>query len=122
MKELIKELQRLKEIELKELKKDKTKGIPLRINPKSYIAKEIEYQTIILKGIAHSLEEVKMLLQKKQHRGDPIGPKGEKGKPCEQCDDYSIRSRKDPITSEEIVELIFAHSSNESERDKFGVK
>ena len=64
MEELINQLQRYKENELKELKRDKYKGIPIRLNPKSYYAKELEYQTLILKKIQNDLREIKRLLEK----------------------------------------------------------
>nr|DAE01448.1 MAG TPA: hypothetical protein [Siphoviridae sp. ctQtc11] len=64
MEELINQLQRYKENELKELKKDKKKGMPVRLNPNSYYAKELEYQTIILKNIQKDLREIKRLLEK----------------------------------------------------------
>ena len=56
---------RQKEIELEEIKKDKKNGISIRINPNSYVAKEIQYQTCFLKRIDENLREIKMLLQKK---------------------------------------------------------
>lgn len=52
---LEKALKKQKEIELEEIKKDRKKGIPVRINPNSLVAKEIEYQTYLLKKI---LEEI----------------------------------------------------------------
>lgn len=56
-------LRRQKEIRLAEIKKDKNKGIPVRINPDSLVAKEIEYQTCLLKEIQeemhHDLTEIK---------------------------------------------------------------
>lgn len=62
-------LRRQKEIKLAEIKKDKYKGIPVRINPNSLVAKEIEYQTCLLKEIQEEMHrdlvEIKKLLQKK---------------------------------------------------------
>lgn len=66
---LEKVLKKQKEIELTEIKKDKHKGIPVRINPNSLVAKEIEYQTCLLKEIQEEMHrdlvEIKKLLQKK---------------------------------------------------------
>ena len=63
----IKFLKKMKEIELKNYKKDIKNGIPVRINPKSYAVKELEYQTVLLKEIKHDLDDIKMLLQKRSN-------------------------------------------------------
>lgn len=64
-KKFINQLQRYKENELKELKKEKKKGIPVRLNPNSYYAKELEYQTLLLKNIQRGLLDIKKLLSDK---------------------------------------------------------
>lgn len=48
-------LRKQKEIKLAEIKKDKHKGIPVRINPNSLVAKEIEYQICLLKDIQEEM-------------------------------------------------------------------
>lgn len=62
-----KALKKQKEIELEEIKKDRKNGVPVRINPNSLVAKEIEYQTYLLKEI---LEEIHQNLAgvKKQYK------------------------------------------------------
>lgn len=50
-------LRKQKEIELAEIKKDKKNGIPVRINPNSMVAKEIEYQTYLLKEIKEEFHQ-----------------------------------------------------------------
>ena len=60
----IKILKKMKEEQLNNFSKDKKKGIPVRINPDSYYAKEIEYQTILLKEIKVELDNIKRLLNK----------------------------------------------------------
>lgn len=60
-------LKRIKEIEKKEYKKDRKKGIPVRINPESYAVKELEYQTLLIREIKQDLDEIKMLLQKRSN-------------------------------------------------------
>ena len=64
MERVLNELRRQKEMELQEIKKDNKNGIPIRINPKSYVAKEILYQTFILKGIERDISDIKRLLKK----------------------------------------------------------
>lgn len=57
-------LLRIKKIEQKEYKEDRSKGIPVRINPYSYLAKEIEYQSILMHKLLVQIEEIKRLLDK----------------------------------------------------------
>lgn len=57
--DLEKALKKQKEIELSEIKKDRQKGIPVRINPDSRVAKEIEYQTYLLKEIQDEIRSIK---------------------------------------------------------------
>lgn len=64
MEDIIKRLKKMKEEQLKNFSKDKKKGIPVRINPDSYYAKEIEYQTILLKDIKAEIDDIKRLLNK----------------------------------------------------------
>lgn len=53
---------RQKEIKLAEIKKDKHKGIPVRINPNSLVAKEIEYQTCLLKEVQEDIQSITTLI------------------------------------------------------------
>lgn len=46
----------------KEIKKDKNKGIPVRINPDSLVAKEIEYQTCLLKEVQEDIQSITTLI------------------------------------------------------------
>lgn len=55
-------LRRQKEIKLAEIKKDKNKGIPVRINPDSLVAKEIEYQTCLLKEVQEDIQSITTLI------------------------------------------------------------
>ena len=55
-------LRRQKEINLAEIKKDKNKGIPVRINPNSLVAKEIEYQTCLLKEVQEDIQSITTLI------------------------------------------------------------
>ena len=55
-----KALKKQKEIELEEIKKDRKNGVPVRINPNSLVAKEIEYQTYLLKEILEEIEPHKI--------------------------------------------------------------
>lgn len=72
MKNIIEELRKQKEIELREIEKDKEKGIPVRINPNSYVAKEIFYQTLVLKNIEQSLYELKKMIQSTTKQTDSV--------------------------------------------------
>lgn len=62
--DLEKALKKQKEIELSEIKKDRQKGIPVRINPDSRVAKEIEYQTYLLKEIQDEIRSIKKMLSR----------------------------------------------------------
>lgn len=64
MSNFIEAIKKQKELELEEIKKDIKNGIPVRINPNSYVAKEIFYQTLILKNIERDVAEIKRLLLK----------------------------------------------------------
>lgn len=59
--EVNKALVKFKNDELKSIKQDKKKGIPVRINPNSLIGKEILYQTTILKNIERNLQKLELL-------------------------------------------------------------
>ena len=54
----------MKEMELEEIKKDKRKGRKVVVNPDSYVAKEIFYQTCLLKDLRDDILEIKGLLLK----------------------------------------------------------
>lgn len=60
--DIYKILRRQKEIKLAEIKKDKHKGIPVRINPNSLVAKEIEYQTYLLKEVQEDIQSITTLI------------------------------------------------------------
>lgn len=60
--DIVKELKKQKEIELAEIKKDRNKGIPVRINPNSRVAKEVEYQTHLLKEIQKEINSTQTLI------------------------------------------------------------
>lgn len=62
--DIYKTLENFRDEELKAIKKDRKKGIPVRINPKSLIAKEILRQTVLLKQIIQNQQKQITLLEK----------------------------------------------------------
>lgn len=53
------------DIQRKDISKDK--GLKVRIDPESYVAKEIIYQTALLQVISRDIREIKRLLLKSNH-------------------------------------------------------
>ena len=64
---ILKELEKFKRLELEEIKKDRKKGIPVRINPNSMASKEIAYQTILLKQVLENQNEIISMLKNINH-------------------------------------------------------
>lgn len=60
----VQQLERMKKIELESMKKDRKYGIPVRINPNSYVAKELFYQTILLKQLKTELDSLMSIVKK----------------------------------------------------------
>lgn len=64
---ILKQLEKFKRLELEEIKKDRKKGIPVRINPNSMTSKEIAYQTILLKQVLEKQNEIISMLKNINH-------------------------------------------------------
>lgn len=55
-------LENFKKNELEAIKKDRKNGIPVRVNSDSYFAKEISYQTVLLKQVIENQTQIKQML------------------------------------------------------------
>ncbi len=55
-------LEDFKRKELEAIKKDRKNGIPVRVNSDSYFAKEITYQTVLIKQVLENQMQIKQML------------------------------------------------------------
>lgn len=55
-------LENFKKNELEAIKKDRKNGIPVRVNSDSYFAKEISYQTVLLKQVIENQMQIRIQL------------------------------------------------------------
>ena len=55
-------LENFKKNELEAIKKDRKNGIPVRVNSDSYFAKELTYQTVLIKQVLENQMQIKQML------------------------------------------------------------
>lgn len=104
---VLKMIEDFKKRELEEIKKDGKKGFPIRINPKSYFAKELSYQTVLLKRI---IENQNVIISKQKAQSNKRGNDETKDiadKARAICDDVLKSScREEALAILEIAETL----------------